>query len=485
MKKRIRYIMVLMVLSIVGANIFQGYWLYQAYRLNHREMTRQVNMALGAAVSRSELGRVQEVLGSFDSISTVVFHTGSQGLSDSVAHAHTVVMPDSPDEQTIAQSSQDKCIHLVLREHQVKDSLRLYADTLARRISNMLVMNRLYEREINLNDIDSIYHQELLARNIDAEFRLDTMRVPSWREIRPDNPPPIKIGQPVTTRIFALNPLSRLGIQATFPKPAPVIISRMLGTLIGSVVLLIITTWAFVYMLRTILQQKKLSEIKSDFINNMTHELKTPIATVSAAVEALQSFDAIKNPERTRDYLDISRQELNRLSALVEKVLNIAMEDRRELELQREPTNISDTLQSIVQRYSLHNGKDIAISLECQLDNPTALLDKTHFTNAIQNLVDNAIKYSYDSVKIHIVCTDEDGWLRVAVRDNGIGIPKAYQQSIFEQFFRVPQGDLHNVKGFGLGLAYVKKIVEKHGGRISVRSEPRHGSEFVIAIPQA
>lgn len=472
--------MVLMVLSIVGANIFQGYWLYQAYRLNHREMTRQVNMALGAAVSRSELGRVQEVLGSFDSVSTVVFHTSSQDLPDSVAR----ILQDSLGRQTLAQSEQDKCIHLVLHEHQAKDSLRLYADTLARRISKMLVMNRLYDREVNLSDIDSIYRQELLARNIDAEFRLDTMRVPSWRDIRPDNPPPIKIGQPVTTRIIALNPLSRLGIQATFPKPAPVIVSRMLGTLIGSIVLLIVTTWAFVYMLRTILQQKKLSEIKSDFINNMTHELKTPIATVSAAVEALQSFDAIKNPERTRDYLDISRQELNRLSALVEKVLNIAMEDRRELELQREPTNVPDILQGIVQRYRLYNGKDIDISLECRLDNPIAILDKTHFTNAIQNLVDNAIKYSYDSVKIRIECTCEDGWLRVAVRDNGIGIPKAYQQSIFEQFFRVPQGDLHNVKGFGLGLAYVKKIVEKHGGRISVKSEPRHGSEFVIAIPQ-
>jgi two-component system, OmpR family, phosphate regulon sensor histidine kinase PhoR len=138
-----------------------------------------------------------------------------------------------------------------------------------------------------------------------------------------------------------------------------------------------------------------------------------------------------------------------------------------------------------VQRYSIRNGKPVEISLEHNLTEATAMLDRTHFTNAIHNLVDNAIKYSYDSVRIAIRCTGEDGWLRISVSDNGIGIPKAYQHSIFEQFFRVPQGDLHNVKGFGLGLAYVKKIVEKHGGRISVKSEPKHGSEFTIAIPQA
>ncbi len=474
--------MVLMVISILGANLFQGYWLYQAYRLNHREMTRQVNMALGAAVSRSELSRVQDVLGSFDSVSTVVFHAKGEGRGDSFAMKRMLVLTDSLKAGMEFES--DKRIHIVLKESEEQDSLRLYADTLARRISNMLVMNRMYERGVNMADIDSLYREELRSRNIEAAYTLDTMRVPSWRDYRHEPYPPIKIGQPVVTRVIALNPLSRLGIRAEFPHPAPVIVSRMIGTLVGSLVLLVVTTWAFIYMLRTILQQKKLSEIKSDFINNMTHELKTPIATVSAAVEALQNFDAIKNPERTKDYLDISRQELNRLSGLVEKVLNIALEDRREFDLQPEPVDLVALLDSIVQRYRIHNGKQIEISLAHNLKDPIVHVDKTHFTNAIQNLVDNAIKYSYDAVKIQIHCTRDEGWLRVAVRDNGIGIPKAYQHSIFEQFFRVPQGDLHNVKGFGLGLAYVKKIVEKHGGRISVKSEPKHGSEFVIAIPQ-
>ncbi len=474
--------MVLMVLSIAGANLFQGYWLFQAYRLNHREMTRQVNMALGAAVSRSELGRVQEVLGSFDSVSTVVFHAGGEPQGDGYGIKRMVLSTDSLNPAVDIEA--DKRIHIVLKESEAKDSLRLYADTLARRISHMLVMNKLYDKDVDLSDIDSLYREELRSRNIEAVYTLDTMRMPSMRDYRYEPYPPIKIGQPVATRTIALNPLSRLGIKAVFPHPAPVILSRMIGTLIGSLVLLIVTTWAFIYMLRTILQQKRLSEIKSDFINNMTHELKTPIATVSAAVEAMQSFDAMKDPHRTKDYLEISRQELNRLSGLVEKVLNIALEERREFDLQPEAVNIVALLEGIVQRYRIHNGKTIEIDLEHNLVDPIAHVDKTHFNNAVQNLVDNAIKYSYDAVKIQITCSREEGRLRVAIRDNGIGIPKAYQHSIFEQFFRVPQGDLHNVKGFGLGLAYVKKIVEKHGGRISVKSEPKHGSEFVIAIPQ-
>lgn len=475
--------MILMTVSILGANLFQGYWLYQAYRLNHREMTRQVNFSLSTAVSRGELSGVQRVLGSFDSIGATTFQSPEK-LTPGHSEADRVVVFAEPGQAADSLLS-GKAVRFAFRPADGQDSMRMYADTLARRISSMLVMNKMYEHNgADLAEIDSIFRQELRSRNIEAAYTLDTIRVSSWRDHRTENYPPIKIGQPVTTRIIPLNPLSRLGIRAHFPHPAPVIVSRMTTTLAGSLFLLIVTIWAFVYMLRTILQQKRLSEIKNDFINNMTHELKTPIATVSAAVEALQHFNAMNDPAKAKDYLDISRQELNRLSSLVEKVLNIAVEERREFELQPEAVDVAALLDEVAQRYHVQNGRTVEISVEHNLTDPIIQVDKTHFTNAIQNLVDNAIKYSSDPVRVHIKCTKEEGWLRVAVRDNGIGIPKAYQQSIFEQFFRVPQGNLHNVKGFGLGLAYVKKIVEKHGGRISVKSEPGHGSEFTVAIPQ-
>jgi two-component system phosphate regulon sensor histidine kinase PhoR len=479
-KKRLRWIMVLMAVSIVGANLFQGYWLYQAYNFNHRQMSRQLNIALGSAISRSELNNVQRLIGNLDSIgNAVLIPVDKKSLLTGESPSFDL---DSLQRHKISMRLAKPASSALLAYG--ADSVRHYADTLARRISNMLIMNKMYDNPLNIRELEALYREELKERNIVATFRLDTLRISGTREPLQENTPPVQIGESIITRTMAVNPLSRLGVRAEFPNPATMIISRMTGTLLGSLVLLIITTWAFVYMLRTILQQKRLSEIKSDFINNMTHELKTPIATVSAAVEALERFDAMKDPQRSRDYLEISRQELQRLSSLVEKVLNIALEDRREFEIQPEPVHVLEMLESIVQRFRIHNGKRINISLEHNLADPIAVLDSTHFANAIQNLVDNAIKYSYDSVDIRITCTREDNWLKISVGDNGIGIPKTYQQHIFEQFFRVPQGDLHNVKGFGLGLAYVKKIVDHHGGKISVKSEPRHGSEFLIAIPQ-
>ncbi|WP_298714242.1 HAMP domain-containing sensor histidine kinase [Chitinophaga sp.] len=237
-------------------------------------------------------------------------------------------------------------------------------------------------------------------------------------------------------------------------------------------------------MLRTILRQKRLSEVRNDFINNMTHELKTPIATVSAAVEALERFNALADPQKTANYLRISRQELQRLGDLVEKVLHIAAEEKEDLVLQTETTDLNDIISEIISNHRLKSGKKTDFTYT-MLSDPLIKADPSHLTNAINNLVDNAIKYSGEHAEISILLARRPGWVRISVIDNGIGIPYSYHNSIFEKFFRVPSGNLHNVKGFGLGLSYVKKIAEKHGGTIKVKSEPEKGSEFQLEIPAA
>jgi signal transduction histidine kinase len=236
-------------------------------------------------------------------------------------------------------------------------------------------------------------------------------------------------------------------------------------------------------MLRTILKQKRLSEVKNDFINNMTHELKTPIATVSAAVEALQHFNALDDQQKTQKYLDISRHELQRLSDLVEKVLHIAAEEKEEIELFREETDLNEVIDSILTNHQLKTRVPVQFRYDNLLGEKTVYVDKGHLSNAVSNLVDNAIKYSGEHPVVHIRCSEENGKLVIRVKDNGIGIPRVYQENIFDTFFRVPTGNLHNVKGFGLGLSYVKKIVALHGGSIIVHSEPEKGSEFIIQIP--
>jgi signal transduction histidine kinase len=238
-------------------------------------------------------------------------------------------------------------------------------------------------------------------------------------------------------------------------------------------------------MLRTILKQKRLSEVKNDFINNMTHELKTPIATVSAAVEALQNFNALSDQRKTQTYLDISKNELQRLSDLVEKVLHIAAEEKEDVELFREETDLNEIIDNILSNHQLKANKLIQVRYDNNLAGKSVLIDKVHLGNAINNLVDNAIKYSKEPVQLYIQTSLENGILKIKVKDNGIGIPRVYHHNIFDKFFRVPTGDLHNVKGFGLGLSYVQKIVTMHGGSIHVHSEPDKGSEFTIIIPSA
>jgi signal transduction histidine kinase len=256
-----------------------------------------------------------------------------------------------------------------------------------------------------------------------------------------------------------------------------------MGSLLGgSVLLLGLTTGCFALMLSTILRQKKLSEVKNDFINNMTHELKTPLATVSAAVEAMQNFGALNDPQKAQTYLSISQKELQRLSDLVEKVLNIAVDERQTLTINPELVRPAELVQELVARHELQATKPV--HFEVDMEPSEALpLDRLHIAGVINNLIDNAIKYSREQVTIAIRGRrDESGW-RLTVQDDGIGIPKSYQDAVFDRFFRVPTGNLHPVKGFGLGLYYVRQVVERHGGHIAVRSEPNRGSEFSLWLP--
>jgi signal transduction histidine kinase len=276
-----------------------------------------------------------------------------------------------------------------------------------------------------------------------------------------------------------INPVRHLFVQATFDTPVPYLLKRMSWLLGCSLLLLLLTTGCFVFMLRTILRQKKLSDIKNDFINNMTHELKTPISTVSAAVDALLHFGALDDRRKTEEYLHISQNNLQRLSDLVEKVLNLAQEERQELEFHTEPVGLAEMLCDLAANHRVKAAKTVIFNMHIPFGT-TINVDRIHFGNVLNNLIDNAIKYSHERVTISFDFQQEsEGW-QLTVTDNGIGIPKAYQSSVFDRFFRVPTGDLHQVKGFGLGLAYVRQVVEKHGGSISLASEPGKGSAFIL-----
>ncbi|MFT4533543.1 MAG: signal transduction histidine kinase [Saprospiraceae bacterium] len=265
----------------------------------------------------------------------------------------------------------------------------------------------------------------------------------------------------------------------------PFIMKKMMPIILFSLFLLGIVGLAFWTLMRNYIRQQQLVKVKSEFINNMTHELKTPLATMSVALEAISGFDLSKDAVRTKEYVDISRHEVSRLSLLVDKVLNIAVFDREDGNIKMGTIKMNKIIEEILDSMKLQfDNKNADIQFNNASSNPAVKGDAVHLANVVYNIIDNALKYSGDEPKVEINMLETAGNLKITIQDNGIGIPKEYTGKVFDRFFRVPTNDQHNVKGHGLGLSYVKDVINKHGGSISVESVENIGTKFTIIIPK-
>ena len=253
------------------------------------------------------------------------------------------------------------------------------------------------------------------------------------------------------------------------------ILREMGGVITTSALIALVLTFGFWYLLHVIARQRTIEEMKDDFVNNMTHELKTPIAIAYAANDSLLQFPDPKDEERTKKYLTAALDQLSKLSGLVENILAMSMERRKHLTMAKEKIRLRDFLANIIEQQKLKADKPCDIILECQGD-ATVEADPSHFSNVIGNLIDNSIKYSGESVSI-IIKADANG---MYVADNGIGIPDKSLPEIWSKFYRVPNGNRSDVRGYGIGLFYVKSIIDKHGWSIGVESKSGKGSKFTI-----
>ena len=260
------------------------------------------------------------------------------------------------------------------------------------------------------------------------------------------------------------------------------VLRGMMGVLLMSAGILLILALVFYLMVRALHKQRELDEMKSDFTSNMTHELKTPIAVAYAANDAMLVYGLDKNPEKREDYLKVTRESLEKLNGMVEQILSMSMENRDRLSLRIESTELSPLLESVAAQARLSAGKPCEIAVSVIPEGLNADIDASLMSSVIATLLDNAVKYSGDSADIRLRAEQTDGHVRISVQDKGIGIAPDKQTHIFEKFYRVPTGDVHDVKGYGIGLFFAKTIVEKHGGHISVESEPGKGSTFTIEL---
>jgi two-component system phosphate regulon sensor histidine kinase PhoR len=265
------------------------------------------------------------------------------------------------------------------------------------------------------------------------------------------------------------------------------IIKKMGGLIVASIFFTCIIISAFALTIRTMFRQKNLSEIKSDFINNMTHELKTPLATISLAIDALVNEKVIHDTEKIRYYSGMIKDENKRMNKQVEKILQAARLERQEIKLNLQELNAHDIIHKTADNLALQvQEKNGTISLQLNAAKHILEADEVHFSNIIFNLLDNAIKYSKDNIPLQIDVETSiagNGMLAIKIKDNGIGMSKETQSRVFEKFYRAHTGNLHNVKGFGLGLSYVKAIAEAHGGKIKVESAIGKGSTFTLFLP--
>jgi two-component system phosphate regulon sensor histidine kinase PhoR len=289
------------------------------------------------------------------------------------------------------------------------------------------------------------------------------------------------------TALFPSNILDEdLYIHIYFPKKGVYLFHEMWGSLTISLTLMILIIVALMFMFKTILAQNKLSEIKNDFISNMTHEFKTPISTISLACEALNDPDMVQqNTTNIAPFVKMISDENKRLGLLVERILQSAVMDKGKIKLKEERVILNELVQNVAQnaQFRIQNsGGNIHINLPKEPIEITS--DKMHLTNIISNLVDNAIKYSTSAPEIEINLKRENKKLLLSVKDHGVGIKKEHMNKIFDKLYRIPTGNLHDVKGFGLGLSYVKAIADSHGWNILVRSKFGEGSEFILVMKE-
>ena len=338
------------------------------------------------------------------------------------------------------------------------------------RVSND-VLNKLIKKELDENGVNTHFEFGVYSNGLATKIRSENFSYDK--------------DATYSTPIFTDNEgTEKYKLLVTFPYKKKFLLSELVSITVLSIIFTLIILIAYTSALNQLIRQRQISEIKTDFINNMTHEFKTPIATINLALDAIRNPKIIEDKDKVFKYLEMIREENKRMHAQVENVLRISKLEKKELDIIKESKNVEEVIEDAIEHVNLIlEDREGKIDLHFEASRTTVLLNDFHFTNVIVNILENAIKYTPSIPKIDIYTENIKDMLLIKVKDNGLGMSKIAQKRVFEKFYREHTGDLHNVKGHGLGLAYVKQIVEDHNGQVYVESEKGKGSTFIIKIP--
>lgn len=514
--KKSTFIFFIVIVTLALATLvgMQVYWIRNAVRLREGNFNRSVDEAVNAAVSKLEyielsrrLSRGEGVLHSSDS--SLYFYQKqvkvdslngkiSAEIRDSLVNGANLITINPRHNEPAAPPPNGSDIHPMPSQKPVAEAIQEPVrpapegaqPSIIHRMFSQLIGPagvREIENYVSAGLIDTLLTAELAAKGIPIEFEFgiyNTYRNKIVLE-KTGRYHDFLLGQGYTFPVFGgtgVLPINYLLVY--FPDKSRFILMNLWGLLAVSAGLMLVIILSFAYSMFTIIRQRKLSELKNDFINNMTHEFKTPISTVSLACQALTDKDIPQTQELVGNYINIISEENRRLGLMAEKILQTAILEQGKLNLRFENINLHTLILEVVKNIGIQvEIRDGSIVTELMAEQPILRADKVHLSNMIYNLLDNANKYSPRRPTIFVSTENAENGVIIRVKDNGIGISKTNQKKIFEKLYRVPTGDVHNVKGFGLGLSYVKFVVEKHGGNISVESELNKGSTFIIYLP--
>ena len=540
-KKQIRWIIILMSVALIGIISLQVYWISHDIRLKEQQFDQTVTQAMNAVVDKIETREAFHIIRNrfFDidpqQLNSLIMSNALAGSPFKITDTG-ISFPEEPIPPTpIIDELDNADINIefhrpgsnqtILRfqhkntsrrdsvtERHTRSSLitRIYGDSAevvirqneekikARMEKLNDVMHQMamefigneegeVQQRIDPKQLDTLIRSELnnYCLNIAYNYAVVNGNTNQMAISKTTGNPDNLLKSKYKTLLFPNDVFSKPDyLILQFPGSIKYVLASMWLMLASSTVFTLVILFGFAYTIHVILRQKKLSDIKSDFINNMTHEFKTPIATISLAIDSIKDPRVSQNKEKLDYFSRIIREENKRMNSQVEHVLRMAQLEKGELQLRTEKVNLHELIQHAVELIGIQvESKQGIMTSELNATKPVITGDPVHLSNVIFNLLDNANKYSPLDPVILIGTQDTKDGIVITVKDNGIGMSKETQKKIFEKFYRVPTGNLHDIKGFGLGLSYVKAIVELHQGTIEVESELGKGSKFSIVLP--